>query len=326
MSDLAEHLADLTGYRDREALDVSLVTALKDLLQPVSVSVYRSVGEPDDLRWLLRGHIRTGDLVASADPLRSEIDRLPKLASAPARLQARDSQRLVMLPGPTHIACFPLATDREVVGVVEVETRTAMQMPTQRLVSTVLRIYRNFQSLLDESEHDTLTGLLNRKAFDDSFAKLTPRQLHAPGPVPADERRDGVLPDSHWLGLIHIDDFEHVTRQHGRPAGDELVLLLSRMMRGSFRLQDRLYRYGGEEFVVLMRCGGEADAALALDRLRAAVAAYRFPQVQDVRISVGCTEIRDGDTPGSAIERADLAIRDAPADGRDSAADPAEPR
>jgi diguanylate cyclase (GGDEF)-like protein len=87
-------------------------------------------------------------------------------------------------------------------------------------------------------------------------------------------------------------------------------------MRGSFRFHDRLYRFGGEEFVVLMRCHSDLDAAHALERLRAHTEAYAFPQVGRITISVGFTMVTSGDTPNGAFERADKAVYHAKEHGR----------
>ena len=72
-------------------------------------------------------------------------------------------------PWPTH----PLATEVQAVGVLERATTWALGVEEMRLVASILRIYRNVQGLLDYSERDTLTGLLNRKTFDESFMRLT---------------------------------------------------------------------------------------------------------------------------------------------------------
>jgi len=95
-------------------------------------------------------------------------------------------------------------------------------------------------------------------------------------------------------------------------------------MRSSFRFHDRLYRFGGEEFVVLMRCASEHDAALALERMRSNTASYPFPQVGQITISIGFTEVKPGDTPSGAFERADKAVYFAKGHGRNQVQSHAE--
>ena len=201
-------------------------------------------------------------------------------------------------------------------GVVQVETAAPLSADDRRLVASILRIFRNFQDLLDYSERDTLTGLLNRKTFDDSFLRLLSHPEPAGDVGPADDARRAPAALTTWLGVIDIDHFKRVNDNFGHLIGDEVLLLMSRLMRSTFRYQDQLYRFGGEEFVVLMRCGSAADAAIALERLRCNVEAYAFPQVGCITISVGFTELRPTDTPAACFERADKAVYYAKQNGR----------
>jgi len=314
MSPLADRLAELTGFRDRDVLDVTLVGALRDLLAPQSVSIHRCVGEPGNERWLTRARLAHDDVAATSDPAWTELEQLPALDAQPMRRDCLRLQEIVDVSQPAaHLTLFPLTSDREAVGVLEVQTAAPMDAEDRRLVCSILRIYRNFQGLLDYSERDTLTGLLNRKTFDEAFLKSA-----SPLPQLGDQagRRGAPTAHRHWLGVIDIDHFKLVNDNFGHLIGDEVLLLLSRLMRSSFRFHDRLYRFGGEEFVVLMRCGSEDDAAHAFERLRAATERYVFPQVGHITVSVGFTEVKAGDTPTGAFERADRAVYYAKTHGR----------
>ncbi len=321
MSRVVEHLAELTGFRDRDSLDVSLAAALKDLLAPLSVAVYRCVGEAAEQRWILRARLTPLDLIATADPLWSDIDSLPLLDAAPERLACLQLRQPRLLPpveaGQSHRSHFPLTSAGEAQGVVEVETASALDGDAMRLVSAILRVYRNFQDLLDYSERDTLTGLLNRKTFDDNLLRwVAPLAQQGLAPTQATSSRRQAEPAALCLAVIDIDHFKRVNDSFGHLIGDEVLLLISRLMRSSFRYQDQLYRFGGEEFVVLMRCAQAADAAIAFERLRGNVERHNFPQVGRITISVGYTEVRSGDTPSVAFDRADKAVYHAKQNGR----------
>ena len=296
MSGVVDHLAELTGFRDRDVMDVTLVTALRDLLNgPVAaVAIYRCVGEPGQQRWLTRARLRSGDSVATADSLWVDPDSLPRLAEHPRRLECL-TQRSVLQQreGEEWVTLFPLATEREVVGVLELHTARRLKAEAQRMVSSVLRIYHNFQGLLDYSERDTLTGLLNRKTFDESFLKavseLPMRALSDAAALDeaGQDRRHAAVHPRYWLGVIDIDLFKTIND-----------------------------RFGGEEFVVLMRCEDEPDAAHAFERFRNNTAQYAFPQVGRITVSIGFTQIRGGDSPAAAFERADKAVYHAKGAGR----------
>jgi diguanylate cyclase (GGDEF)-like protein len=317
MSKVVDHLAELTGFRDRDVLDTTLAGALRDLLEPLRVAIHRCVGEDaNGRRWLTRARLTADEAAATADPLWVEFDSLPRLTDFPARLAAIDSHEMVAVPGEPHVSVFPLFTDRDVAGVVEVETAQPLDAEQQRLVASILRIYRNFQSLLDYSERDTLTGLLNRKTFDEAFYKLSSQAIEGAAAAGGDDRRTRGSGQQHFIGVLDIDHFKLVNDTYGHLIGDEVLLLLSRLMRSCFRYHDRLYRFGGEEFVVMMRCGDDADAGVAFERLRSSVESYIFPQVGRITVSVGYTALKAGDTPSSAFERADKAVYWAKTHGR----------
>ena len=315
MEPLADHLAALTGSRDRELLDVTLVGALVDMLRPHTAMVHRIVGEAPDQRWILRARLVAGAGAAESDPLSVDLDDLPRLATQPERQTCLEQQRIIATEGPAWVTRFPMVSDSAAVGVFEIETDDPLSADQMRLVVSVLRIYRNFEELLDYSERDTLTGLLNRKTFDESFLRAAATATPGGATAPAEDRRaaDASGP---WLGVIDIDHFKRVNDEYGHLIGDEVLLLLGRLMRASFRFHDRLYRFGGEEFVVLLRCGDAHGAALAFERLRANVEKYALPRVGRVTVSVGFTAVRRGDSPSSAFERADRAVYHAKENGR----------
>ena len=328
MSEVVDHLADLTGFRDRDVMDVTLVSALRDLLEPLSVAIYRCTGHGIDggqERWLTRARLGVGDVVAAADALWADPASLPLAVDHPARLDCMHSRSITQeQQGARWITLFPIATDREVVGVLEIESAERLKPKDQRMVTSVLRIYHNFQGLLDYSERDTLTGLLNRKTFDESFIKVL-GELPARA-AEADDGRRHAGSSSYFLGVVDIDHFKRVNDGFGHLIGDEVLLLLSRLMRSSFRFHDLLFRFGGEEFVVLMRCEGDAsaDAAHAFERLRDNTEHYGFPQVGHITVSIGFTQVRIDDSPASAFERADNALYHAKNNGRNQVRNHAE--
>lgn len=323
MSPVIDQLAQLTGFRDRDVLDTTLVSALKDLFQPLSVGIYRSIGEEGRERWHTRARLAAGDVAATADPLWADPTGLPALHEHPHRAQCmRDKELLSFSDGSTHRLWFPLVSGAGPTGVLEFDLAEALSAEQQRMVCSILRVYRNVQGLLDYSERDTLTGLLNRKTFDDTFMKSTSELLHDSDT--AGGRRHRGANAGHWLGVIDIDHFKRVNDGFGHLIGDEVLLLVSRLMRAGFRHHDGLYRFGGEEFVVLMRCAQDGDAMRAFDRFRRQIEAYAFPQVGRITVSIGVSQIAALDTPSSAFERADKAVYHAKNHGRNQVASHAE--
>jgi diguanylate cyclase (GGDEF)-like protein len=315
MSQLVDKLADLTALRDRDALDLALVSAIHDVLQPQSAAIYRVVGDAGNQRWLTTAQLKAGQITPTSSSMWPELASLPQLSEYPLRQQAAISQQVLQSNDCPGITVFHLASTPGSIEVLEVGTNEPLSDESRRLVSGVLRLYLNFQSLLDYGERDTLTELLNRKTFDGAFLKATIAQKLATEST-ENERRDTATAGSYWLAMIDIDHFKRVNDNYGHLIGDEVLLLLARLMRTCFRFHDQLYRFGGEEFVVLMRCNGELEAAAALERLRAITGKHIFPQVGNITISIGFSEIQTGDTPSGAFERADKAVYYAKEHGR----------
>jgi diguanylate cyclase (GGDEF)-like protein len=312
---VVEQLAELTDYRDRDVMDVTLVSALRDMLSPLAVAIYRAVGVEGDERWMSRAYLGQGERVPTADSLGSELAQLPPLDQYPSRLACLRRRELRESASRSEFTChFPLISEHEGDGVLEVVTRTRLSPAEQRTVSGMLRVYHNFQSLLDYSERDTLTGLLNRKTFDESFLKLMQGQPLPTHTLVGDRRHESR--SAYWLGVVDVDHFKRVNDNFGHLIGDEVLLLLSRLMRSCFRFHDRLYRFGGEEFVALIRCDSEDDATQAFERLRQACEHFAFPQVGQVTLSCGFSAVRPLDTPAAAFERADKAVYYAKHHGR----------
>jgi diguanylate cyclase (GGDEF)-like protein len=316
--EVLEHVATLTGFRDRGLLDVTLVTGLMDLLQPTRVTMYRTVGDADDLHWHCRASMTRGDLVAASGSLWADPATLPELSAKPLHARAlHQGEPLEELVDGEHVTVFSVATDREVLGVVEIARERRLTRNGRRRVAALLRIYRNFHSLLDYSERDTLTGLLNRKSFDDTFLRAATEASHPISAPAADAERRTTQPRLRpWLGVVDIDHFKNVNDTYGHLIGDEVLVLMARIMRSTFRLQDQLYRFGGEEFVVLLRSPDEDSAMVAFERLRSNLEHFRFPQVGQVTGSIGFTELGSSDTPAAAVERADRALYYAKEHGR----------
>lgn len=309
-----EGLATLSGLRDRDRLAAGLVEVLHGLLQPLQVQVWRVAGPEDDRRWLpqarvLRGQYQPGPAPGTLDwhalqPL-TELPRWPE--SVPDSGTEADQR------------CFLLGSDPARSGALRVQSLRPLTSVDERLITGVLRMYDNVLALLDYSERDELTGLLNRKTFDESFMRHAHGTQAAARAVGAERRNQPGA--QAWLGVIDIDHFKRVNDTYGHLIGDEVLLLAARLMRGGIRLDDQLYRFGGEEFVALMRCADASQAKVAFERMRQRVAASVFPRVGQITLSIGFTRVRPADTPSAAFERADRAVYYAKQHGRNQVHD-----
>ena len=300
---LAQRVADTTSRRDRDELDLSITRLLLQFLGAYSVSLFRLVSDGAVMRIGKRAAVAQGAEESGPDRA-TELAQLPALADLPAWKECVAKNQVVQTTGPDGrlTTLFPLRGERDVNGVLAVETPQALAPRDADLVYGILQILQNHLALLEYGERDTLTSLLNRKTFEASFHKLHERlpQIKKTGPSAAQEPS--------WLALIDIDKFKAINDNFGHLFGDEVLLLTSQLMMRNFRGADQLFRFGGEEFVVVLDQASEVGARIALERLRAAMETFDFPQVGTVTISIGYTQITPQDMSTICIERADAAL------------------
>ncbi len=161
------------------------------------------------------------------------------------------------------------------------ETATA----NERLVAENEALRRRLRDLEVQAMTDPLTGLLNRRAAQDAFARETARAI----------REDSTL----CIALLDLDDFKAYNDTHGHLAGDELLRESAHTWRRAVRRGDHLARIGGDEFAVLLPRCSPPQAQTLMARLAATTS---------VGISWGVTEYRPGEPPDEAWTRADRAL------------------
>lgn len=180
-----------------------------------------------------------------------------------------------------------------------------------RLVSLLspLRNALKYQAAIAASSLDFLTGAYNRRALD----AVLPREVDL-------GRRNG-FPLA--LIMLDIDHFKAVNTLHGHVAGDQVLEGIVRGIRSSVRGSDLLFRYGGEEFAVVLSNTGSAGALNVAEKIRVQTAELVHRTAGGevaVTLSLGVTTLLSTDDPGAMIARADLALREAKRRGRNRVA------
>lgn len=317
---LLNGVAATTTHRDRDALDRAVARLFFQFLETHSITLLRLVADGSIKRVEHRVRMsRDGEEQELTDVVQRA--NLPALRDLPSWHECVSLVKIVTYDAENGrtTTVFPICGETEVVGILEIQTGAPLAAREVDLVQGILGILRNHLALLDYGELDTLTGLLNRKTFESCFEKLRERLIRPPAKAVQHlpENRSSAAQPS-WLALIDIDHFKAINDGFGHLFGDEVLLLMSRLMRRTFRGGDLLFRFGGEEFLVLLEQASEAGAQMALERLRANVEAYTFPQVCHVTISVGYTRINPQDVATLCLERADAALYYAKSDGRNN--------
>lgn len=211
----------------------------------------------------------------------------------------------------SHRATYDLKLEQQSLGSI----RAYREMPfadkelhsLENLLCALVYPLRNaltYKQAVEMASRDPLTGVGNRTIMNSSLARevgLAQRQ---------------GLPLS--VLVIDIDHFKQFNDNHGHAFGDDVLVAVAQSIASTVRRSDLLFRFGGEEFVVLASHTGHDGAMLLAERVReniAALASIRGRRV-DLSVSVGVAEIADGDDSDSLFERADRALYRAKNGGR----------
>ncbi|TVT69825.1 MAG: GGDEF domain-containing protein [Denitromonas halophila] len=210
---------------------------------------------------------------------------------------------------------FPVLHAGRVRSILDVHATTAIAAVTVDGVRAYVHCFERLMAHWDYANLDTLTGLLNRKTFDEQFDQLiavAERARRQDG----ERREDSALPSPAWLGIVDIDHFKHINDTWGHLFGDEVLIRLADCMRSAFRSSDKLFRFGGEEFVVMLRNVPAETVSSIFERFRIAVETHDFPQVGTVTCSIGFAQVDDRLPPAELLGRADSALYYGKAHGR----------
>lgn len=171
---------------------------------------------------------------------------------------------------------------------------------------------RDLQAAWSEARTDGLTGIANRKHFDQALRLAAAQALEQGGAAS--------------LLLADIDHFKRFNDIHGHVLGDQVLRLVASLLRNHVKGQDLVARYGGEEFAVILPATRLIDATRLAERLREIVASKRV-QLRDrgqtlgqVTLSIGVAEFRGGERCADWIARADRALYSAKRSGRNRVA------
>lgn len=318
MLQLLREVEQISGCRDRDILAANVVATVHQVFLPRAVRLLRVV-QPGDacICEIIAQADDRGIQVAGATDAPPSTPADPFLCDAltratPCWREGENGLHAAAFPIPDATASTPLLLEIDSIAAPDAEAREALE----RFVG----IYTNYIGLLDYSERDTLTGLLNRKTFDEAFDRLL---QHTPAASAAARERRGLAEQDarRWIGVVDIDHFKRVNDGFGHLFGDEVLLRVANLMKSTFRQSDRLFRFGGEEFVVMLQPTTENFARMVFDRFRTAVERHEFPQIGQVTCCIGYTVIETALAPTDILGRADQALYFGKENGRNQVND-----
>ena len=321
MDSLLKHMVDMTGHRDHAMLDISVISAVQELADAAQTRILAITTVSGKQYLRARASIVKGGaarLEESQDGVLGDpVSALPELKRCLAEHQT--SAEAITADG-MRVLWLPIWFADKVTTCLEIRDDKAFSRETVYVIGGIVGVYRNFQNLLDYSERDSLTGLLNRKTFDDQLARML-QHSHGRDPrLPGQpERRQHHAQEKQWLAVVDVDHFKTVNDKFGHLYGDEVLILIANLLQSSFRAQDRVFRFGGEEFVVLLRSTTLDNAWKIIERFRINVESHVFPQVGRVTVSVGFVSISAYESPVVTLGHADQALYYAKSNGRNRA-------
>ena len=272
---------------------------------------------------LLMERDQSGKLVMSANhglqgapPLKTSLEDEPSGAATAFRtgksLFVRDArggpvipQRVLQATGAVSMHFEPVLRNEESVAVLvvgwadEVESEGHISASMQMLAAeTAMALERSelLARLEASARTDDLTGLLNRRAWEEQLPREMARARRSSAPL--------------CVAILDLDYFKNYNDQRGHQAGDRLLKQSASAWASELRATDTLARYGGEEFTVALPGCTLANAKSIVERLRAAM-----PSNQKVSAGVACWNGRE--SADELVGRADAALYEAKRTGRD---------
>jgi diguanylate cyclase (GGDEF)-like protein len=219
-------------------------------------------------------------------------------------------------------AGIPLQRDGVVVGAISILRRDranpfrpidleAMELLAGHAALAISNAYLHAE-VEQLAAHDPLTGLYNRRYFDEALIRVVASWRRAPD----GERRPVAAI------MFDLDRFGDFNKQHGHQVGDEVLRTFARVLKRRFRDADLVARFGGEEFVVVLEGATRDHAVHIAEEIRAVLPQH--PVLGDdgtrlaVTVSAGCAELDEAEPTGEQLLRtADVALFMAKRAGRD---------
>ncbi len=173
------------------------------------------------------------------------------------------------------------------------------------VLTLVDRNDRLLTQLAGEARTDALTGLLNRRGFDERASLELARSSRDRGSIA--------------LLAFDIDYFKHINDEWGHEIGDRVLVRIGRLLRNESRDIDVVARFGGEEFIIMLPACADVEAQALAERVRLAVATRDSSELPPVRMSAGIVASVAPESVESMLQRADSALYHAKRAGRDRA-------
>ena len=176
------------------------------------------------------------------------------------------------------------------------EIHLHMTEEVHRANGVIHDLYDRIKELEESSQLDPLTRVYNRRALHSYITQVC--------------TKGKLQHELHFL-ILDIDDFKNINDTYGHVAGDKVLIFLANLLKKTLRDGDKIFRYGGEEFVIILNRIDDEHCTQISQRILKLVGSnkliYKGTTLQ-VTVSIGSTKYHDGDTMEDLLERADTAL------------------
>jgi two-component system cell cycle response regulator len=297
--------AELRSLGSSESFD-RMIDMLSQFVSQVTAYRWLAVSRSHPARLGIHTHsLRRDASVAAAREALGLVGELPVTI-------VEDDDAVDDLEGPIAIV-EPIPFGDQEIGFLALSPRAPSHHGDPLLVKTIARelgAALRMATLVEESRHiatiDSLTGLVNRRAFIDWAERELLRSQRYHDPMS--------------LILLDVDHFKHINDHHGHATGDLVLVSLGRLLAATARDCDMVARWGGEEFVLalpstVLQDGIEIAERARRELLRANIVAQSGKAVPTTA-SFGVAQLRAGESIDTLIDRADRAMYEAKSSGR----------
>jgi diguanylate cyclase (GGDEF)-like protein len=227
-------------------------------------------------------------------------------------------KQMMMDPGATlksHLT-LPLAVEGEIIGCISLNSDQPNAFDAQDLqflsvigyqMAATLKHFQRFSSIKNIALYDTLTGLYNRRYFEERLGVETQKSFYSGTPLS--------------LVMADIDHFKKVNDTFGHTGGDQVLCKTASLLKNSIRKKDMVARYGGEEFMLILPEAGLEESFIIAERIRRLVenTSFEIGQAQvHLTISMGISNFPShrAKSKEELVRMADQALYDAKRGGR----------
>lgn len=278
----------ITACMDTDSLHKRFVLELSSILADQEVFILRSQKQNGVCQCIAQGSVNKVEVFNFSQKVHADVDNID------AFVIKQKSETGFVLSRRCKVGFF-----------IHVYSAGSASKPLLESIDSLLSIYLNQLSLLWNGMQDPLTGLFNRQAFDNKLGRLFTRQDKC-----IYRRRSDAIPQQSAVcfAFVDIDFFKKINDEHGHLYGDEVLIKLSALMRSFFRENDLLFRYGGEEFAIVLKEVDLPTADTILKRFLRELTQHDFGLAGQISVSIGFTEFRLDTSLRKIIAHADSAL------------------